>query len=219
MRRFSTLITLLLLCAFMAGTAYAKKHHAARGRHSSKSSKTSKRRRHHEEATLVLPEPSIATLYPCSDAISPDSVMQFAQTLLGTPYREASSDPLYGFDCSGFVSYVFKNFDFNVPRSSTEYYNAGERISLEDAKPGDVILFTGTKTHHPHSIGHMGIICCNDDGEIKFIHSTSGKEHAVTITDFNDTYKRRFVQIVRLLKRNDEPAREDFTNSVTAAIN
>lgn len=201
MRRFSTLITLLLLCAFLVGTAYAKKHHATRNRHAFKSKR---RHHHHEEATLVLPEQSIATLYPCSDAISPDSVMQFAQTLLGTPYREASSDPLYGFDCSGFVSYVFKNFNFNVPRSSTEYYNAGERVALEDAKPGDVILFTGTKTHHPHSIGHMGIICCNDGGEIKFIHSTSGKERAVTITDFNDTYKRRFVQIVRLLRKNDD---------------
>jgi len=130
--------------------------------------------------------------------------LQFAQTLLGTPYREASSNPLYGFDCSGFVSYVFKYFNFNVPRSSTEFYNAGERVSLEDAKPGDVILFTGTKTHHPHSIGHMGIICCNDNGDIKFIHSTSGKEYCVTVSDFTDTYKRRFVQVVRLLKQNDD---------------
>jgi murein DD-endopeptidase / murein LD-carboxypeptidase len=99
---------------------------------------------------------------------------------------------------------VFKYFNFSVPRSSTEFYNAGERISLEDAKPGDIILFTGTKTHHPHSIGHMGIICCNADGEIRFIHSTSGKENCVTISDFNDTYKRRFVQVVRLLKQNDD---------------
>lgn len=116
------------------------------------------------------------------------------------------------------MSYVFKNFDLNVPRSSTEYYNAGERINIEDAKPGDVILFTGTKSHHPHSIGHMGIICSNNNGDIKFIHSTSGKEHGVTITDFNDTYKRRFVQIVRLLKENDDPAKESG-GVVTAAIN
>ncbi len=219
MRRFSTLISLLFLCAFVAGTAYAKKHHASRYSHSSKSPKTSKGRHHHhdEEATLVLPESSIASLYPSSDIVSPDSVMQFAQNLLGTPYREASSDPLYGFDCSGFVSYVFKNFNFNVPRSSTEYYNAGERVALEDAKPGDVILFTGTKTHHPHSIGHMGIICSNDSSGIKFIHSTSGKEYCVTITDFNDTYKRRFVQIVRLLKKNDETAQDAAFASVAAA--
>jgi len=196
MRRYLTLISLLLLCAFLAGTAYAKKHHSSRNNHKSK-------RKHHDDA-LILPEPSISALYPCSDIVSPDSILQFAQTLLGTPYREASSNPLYGFDCSGFVSYVFKYFNFNVPRSSTEFYNAGERVSLEDAKPGDVILFTGTKTHHPHSIGHMGIICCNDNGDIKFIHSTSGKEYCVTVSDFTDTYKRRFVQVVRLLKQNDD---------------
>ena len=197
MRRYLTLIILLLLCVFCVGTAYAKKHHSTRNNHKSK------RKHHHEEDALTLPEPAISALYPCSDIVSPDSILQFAQTLLGTPYREASSNPLYGFDCSGFVSYVFKYFNFNVPRSSTEFYNAGERVSLADAKSGDVILFTGTKTHHPHSIGHMGIICCNDNGDIKFIHSTSGKEYCVTVSDFTNTYKRRFVQVVRLLKQND----------------
>lgn len=211
MKRF-TLINLLLVCSFWAGTAYAQRHHTAHSRHKSK-------RKHHHEAALVLPEPSIANLYPCSDIVSPDSILQLANSLLGTPYREASSNPLDGFDCSGFVSYVFKYFNFNVPRSSSEYYNAGERISLEDAKPGDVILFTGTKTYHPHSIGHMGIICCNDDGNIRFIHSTSGKEHCVTITDLNDIYKHRFVQIIRLLKQNDEPAQNLAPESaVTAAV-
>jgi cell wall-associated NlpC family hydrolase len=211
MKRYSTLFNLLLLCTFLAGAAYAKKHHAPGSRHHSRA-----KREYHERASLVLPEPSIANLYPGSDIISPDSVLQFAQSLLGTPYREASSNPQYGFDCSGFVSYVFKYFDLNVPRSSGEYYNAGERVSIENAKPGDVILFTGTRTHHPHSIGHVGIICCNQDGDIKFIHSTSGKEHGVTITDFNDTYKRRFVQVVRLLKQNDEP--QDVAENATAAI-
>jgi len=211
MKRYLTLINLLLLCAFLAGTAYAKKHHAARSRHNSKS-----KRKHHREASLVLPEPSTIDRYPGSDSVSPDSVLQFAQSLLGIPYREASSNPLYGFDCSGFVSYVFKYFDLNVPRSSGEYYNAGERVSLEDAKPGDVILFTGTRSHHPHSIGHVGIICCNDNGDIRFIHSTSGKEHGVTITDFNDTYKRRFIQVIRLLKQNDEP--QDMAENTTTAI-
>jgi lipoprotein Spr len=98
---------------------------------------------------------------------------------------------------------VFKSFNFDVPRSSCEYDNVGEKISLEDAKPGDIILFKGTKSHHPHSIGHVGIVYSNIDGEVKFIHSTSGKEYCVTISAMDDTYKRRFVQVVRLLKQND----------------
>jgi hypothetical protein len=46
-------------------------------------------------------------------------------------------------------------------------------------------------------------VLSNAGDEFKFIHSTSGKEHGVTITTMDDTYKRRFVQVVRLLKQND----------------
>jgi len=137
-----------------------------------------------------------------TDSITGDSIIQFARTLIGVPYRSAASDPLVGFDCSGFVSYVFKNFNFNVPRSSPEFANIGERISLEDARPGDIIVFT-SPTHH-HRIGHVGIVLCNEGGDFEFIHSTSGKEHGVTITAMDDTYRRRFVTIIRVLKRNDE---------------
>jgi murein DD-endopeptidase / murein LD-carboxypeptidase len=191
MKKSLALICLLLLCACMAGNTYARKHH--HHAHMAKNRITK----------ITLPEPSSSNLYPVTDVASPDSVVQFAQTLLGTPYHAASSNPAYGFDCSGFVSYVFKSFSINVPRSSSEYYNAGEKVDLEDTRPGDIIMFTGTKSHHPHSIGHVGIVCCNQDGEIKFIHSTSGKENGVTITTMNDLYKRRFVRVIRLLKPND----------------
>jgi len=137
------------------------------------------------------------------DSVSSDVLLSFAQTLLGVRYRSASSDPLRGFDCSGFVSYVFKKFNYSVPRSSGEFANAGEKINLEDAKPGDVILFKGTKSHHPHSIGHVGIVYSIENGLLKFIHSTSGKEHGVTISTMEDTYKRRFVEVVRLQKHDN----------------
>jgi cell wall-associated NlpC family hydrolase len=177
MKRYFTLICALILCCLTAVSARAQKVN-------------------HTTATKL---PAILTTV---DSVSSDILLSFAQTLLGVRYRAASSDPLRGFDCSGFVSYVFKKFNFVVPRSSNEFANAGEKIKLEDAKPGDVILFTGTKTHHPHSIGHVGIVFSNEDGQLKFIHSTSGKEHGVTISAMEDTYKRRFVEVVRLLKQN-----------------
>src|ERR1700744_279365 len=208
-KRLLPLFAVLFLATTVANAAHARK-----SRHSSHT----RARHHHHQREREAFIPAYHPVELNTDSVSADSVINFAQTLIGTRYRAASSNPLYGFDCSGFVSYVFKNFDFNVPRSSTEYYNAGERISLEDAKPGDVILFTGTKTHHPHSIGHMGIICCNDAGEIKFIHSTSGKEYCVTVSDFTDTYKRRFVQIIRLLKQNDGPQNIASANGVTDSI-
>jgi len=145
------------------------------------------------------------SIYLQADDVSADNLLQFAQGLMGTRYRAGSSDPFHGFDCSGFVSYVFKNFNLNVPRSSSEFLNVGQKIRFEDAKPGDIILFTGTKTYHRHSIGHVGIVYSNNGDEFKFIHSTSGKEYCVTISQMDKIYKRRFVQIIRLLKQNDAP--------------
>jgi lipoprotein Spr len=131
-----------------------------------------------------------------------DDLLTFAQTLIGTRYRSASSSPDHGFDCSGFVSYVFKSFNFDVPRSSGDFIRVGEKVDLEDAKPGDIILFTGTSTRS-RRIGHVAIVMSNDNGEVKFIHSTSGKEHGVTITDMDKRYKHRFVQVIRLLAQNN----------------
>ncbi|SDS06757.1 NlpC/P60 family protein [Mucilaginibacter mallensis] len=182
MRRAFTLIILLVLCAAMAVTAYAGK--PRRHKH--------KEREQNEHIQVVT-----------NDSVKSDTLLSFAQTLLGVRYRPASSDPVYGFDCSGFVNYVFKNFSFTIPRSSEDFVNVGENINIEDARPGDIILFKGTKSHHPHGVGHMGIVYCNDGGDLKFIHSTSGKEYCVTISAMTDTYKRRFVKVIRLLKQND----------------
>lgn len=138
-----------------------------------------------------------------TDAVCADDLLLFAQSLIGTRYRSASSSPEHGFDCSGFVSYVFKNFNFAVPRSSCEFISVGEKVQLEDAKPGDIILFTGT-SKRSRRIGHVAIVMTNDNNDVTFIHSTSGKEHGVTITAMDKRYKHRFVQIIRLLKQNDE---------------
>lgn len=127
-------------------------------------------------------------------------LLDFAKSMLGTPYRYASSNPAIGFDCSGFVNYVFSNFGFKVPRSSTEFAAAGIPIKLEDAKIGDVLIFTGTNPKI-RKIGHVGIIyAINTDGEIKFIHATSGKAHGVTITNFDAYYKSRFMKAVSILE-------------------
>ena len=176
-----TLTAFLCLAICLVNTAYAGKIS-----------------RHYKSRHVHYPHYSLST-----DSVTGDSIIQFARTLIGIRYRSATSDPLRGFDCSGFVNYVFKNFNFSVPRSSPEFINIGEKIALEDAKPGDIIIFTSPTRHH--SIGHVGIVLCNEGGDIEFIHSTSGKEHGVTITVLDDTYRRRFVQVVRILKSNDNP--------------
>jgi cell wall-associated NlpC family hydrolase len=55
-------------------------------------------------------------------------LIDFAKTLKGIRYKYASADPKKGFDCSGFVMYVFKHFQISVPRSSIDYTRVGSTI-------------------------------------------------------------------------------------------
>lgn len=127
---------------------------------------------------------------------SPSAIVAFAKTLEGIPYLHGSSDPYKGFDCSGFITYVFNHFDLEVPRSSIGFTHVGVEVKLPEAVEGDLILFTGTDTLETF-VGHMGIITENTDS-LRFIHSTSGKKNSVTITALNSHYTRRFVKVIRI---------------------
>jgi lipoprotein Spr len=130
---------------------------------------------------------------------SPNRLLEFAKSMLGIRYRSASSSPSKGFDCSGFVNYVFSNFGFKVPRSSRDFATSGEAKKLEDAKIGDVIVFTGTNSRS-RTPGHVGIIYAIDGDEVKFIHSSSGGAKGVTISSLDEGfYKKRFLKVVSLL--------------------
>lgn len=125
-----------------------------------------------------------------------EHLLAYAVSLIGTPYKYASTSPEEGFDCSGFITHVFNHFSITVPRSSVDFTHYGNAVTSMDAKPADLILFTGTDSSRV--VGHMGIIISNNREEIKFIHSTSGKANGVTITVLNDYYKHRFVKVIRV---------------------
>ncbi|WDF58708.1 C40 family peptidase [Flavobacterium sp. KACC 22758] len=130
--------------------------------------------------------------------INRDSIIEYAKKYLDTPYKYASSDPKKGFDCSGFVSYVFKNFGMNLPRSSGSYKNLGTALKPEDFKVGDILVFYGYKDRTV--IGHLGIICEADGMHSKFIHASSGKAQKVTITALDtEHYTKRFYKCINVL--------------------
>jgi hypothetical protein len=132
------------------------------------------------------------------EGVHPDSLLAFARTLIGIPYLYASTDPSKGFDCSGFITYVFNHFGVSVPRSSVDFTNYGRDIDTSQARPGDIILFTGTDST-VRIVGHMGIIESVRDGRIHFIHSTSGRNNlGVVITPFEKYYRSRFVKVIRI---------------------
>ncbi len=83
-----------------------------------------------------------------------DSIVNFGKGLLGKPYVEASCS-LDGFDCSGFVYYVFQHYKIQVPRSSSQFSNFGKEIPIESVKKGDILVFLSPTRN---VIGHVGIV-------------------------------------------------------------
>ena len=132
-----------------------------------------------------------------SYTVPPDSIVLFARTLIGVPYLYASTDPSKGFDCSGFITYVFNHFNIKVPRSSVDFTWYGRELAMDSAAPGDLILFTGTDSTI-RVVGHMGIVDHRQNDTLYFIHSTSGKAKGVVITPFGKYYKSRFVKTIRV---------------------
>ncbi len=146
--------------------------------------------------TVIL---SHSTPVNINDKVNRDSLVLFAKSLLGTSYLYGSTDPAKGFDCSGFITYVFNHFKIVVPRSSYEFANIGVKGSLNTCRPGDVILFTGTDPLE-RTIGHIGIVCEMVNGTPSFIHSTSGKAYGVAITSMdNKFYQERFISVNDIL--------------------
>lgn len=127
-------------------------------------------------------------------------IIEYAKSYLGTTYRYASVDPVKGFDCSGFVSFVYNHFNINLPRSSREYKLLGAGQKPEDFKVGDILVFYGFRDSK--SIGHVGIICEANGMKSKFIHSSSGKAYGVTISQLNsEQYTRRFYKCIDVIRQ------------------
>jgi cell wall-associated NlpC family hydrolase len=123
--------------------------------------------------------------------------VSYAKTLTGTPYLYGSVNPEKGLDWSGFINAVSNHFGIQVPRSSVEFTNFGTTVETSNAKPGDLILFTGTDPRK-RIVGHIGIITNNLNGEVEFIHSSSGKAKGVTVSDLSGYYATRLVKIIRI---------------------
>ena len=129
--------------------------------------------------------------------IDREEFVSFAKTLLGTPYKYGSAEPENGLDCSGFVTCVFAHFNIKCPRTTVDFTNEGKDVELEDAQPGDIILFTGSD-NSTGMVGHMGIITSTEK-TIRFIHSASGKNIGVILNDLAGYYKTHLVKVIRIL--------------------
>ncbi|SMY16688.1 C40 family peptidase [Photobacterium aquimaris] len=126
-------------------------------------------------------------------------MINYARKHIGIPYVWGGTSPK-GFDCSGFIKYVYNHFNISIPRTTAAYTLLFKHsIPLKDAKVGDLIVFTGTnlKIRRP---GHAGIITEVKPGVVKFIHSSSSKKHfGVTETSYYQSgYPKRYLTVIRM---------------------
>ena len=114
-----------------------------------------------------------------------ERVAAIAQRYLGTPYRWGGESP-GGFDCSGFVQYVFSRVGVSLPRVVSAQYRTGRAVPRSALRPGDIVFFNG--------LGHDGIYI----GGNRFIHSPSSGD-VVKISTITGYYADRWVGARRVL--------------------
>jgi cell wall-associated NlpC family hydrolase len=124
-----------------------------------------------------------------------DAIIAYAKTFLGVPYRWGGTTPS-GFDCSGFINYIFGNFGFSLVRTSFGLAELGETIKLSDIQPGDLMFFKGSNVNST-SVGHVAMVIEVSPTAIKFIHSANS---GVRIDNFktSEYYIKRYVKTKRL---------------------
>ena len=119
-----------------------------------------------------------------------------AKTHMGTRYRSGGKGPS-AFDCSGFSSYVYRQFGFSLSSSSSAQYSDGEEVEKNVLHPGDLVFFKGRNRRA--GIGHVGIVVSadNEKGTFKFIHASTSQ--GVRIDTNDGYYAARFVGARRII--------------------
>lgn len=118
-----------------------------------------------------------------------DSVVRTAMGFLGVPYRNGGSSPA-GFDCSGFVQYIFAQYGRTLPREVHDQYRTGHEIDLKDVRPGDLLFFQTVS----RGASHVGVAI----GEGRFVHAPSSRG-VVRVEPYTGSYwARRFVGARRM---------------------
>ncbi len=123
-----------------------------------------------------------------------DSILERGMSLIGTRYRFGGTSEA-GFDCSGFIGYLFREkAGMNLPRSTREMINVdAPLVARNNLKPGDLLFFS---TSGRGRVSHAGIYL----GDNQFIHSSSRRSGGVRVDSLGDSYwNKTFIEAKRAL--------------------
>lgn len=118
-----------------------------------------------------------------------------ANRYIGRPYVHGAKGPR-AFDCSGFTSYVYRQFGYKISPSSRTQYTEGTKVDRKDLRKGDLVFFTSRRSGK--NVGHVGIVVSADNstGNFKFIHASI---KGVKVSDFEGYYLGRYVGARRII--------------------
>ncbi len=118
-------------------------------------------------------------------------IVETAQKYTGTQYRYGGTGN-DGFDCSGFVRHIYRKVGINLTRTSKSQYQQGKKISIGNAKSGDLVFYN----IYGNGISHVGIYLGNN----QFIHAPR-QGRKVSTADMTITYwKKRFAGAVTYIE-------------------
>lgn len=122
--------------------------------------------------------------------------------VVGTPYKWGGNT-VKGFDCSGFILYIFNQYDVDLPRTSKAQSEEGVKVSKDELQPGDLVFFNT----FGKGVSHAGIYLGNNE----FAHASSSK--GVRISKLSeDYYEKRYVTARRIISEetyDDMMSKED----------
>lgn len=126
-----------------------------------------------------------------------NDLLSEARSHMGKRYSRGSKGPS-AFDCSGFSSYVYRQFGYSLSPSSRDQYTQGEKVDRKELRKGDLVFFKGRSTKG--GVGHVGIVVdADENGNFSFIHAATSK--GITISKSNEPYYAcRFVGGKRVIE-------------------
>lgn len=142
---------------------------------------------------------SAHTTVPDNKQVNRKAIVNYARTFIDVPYKYGGNTPKEGFDCSGYIKYVYNKFDVSVPRVTRDYVNFGQRVALSKVKLGDLILFS--LYDKKNTIGHIGIVSKIEKDKIFFLHAASGKRSGkVMESELYGIHVSRMLFITRVIE-------------------
>ena len=138
----------------------------------------------------LIPEQTQASSTKGSDIVS------ISERFIGTPYQRAGTTPS-GFDCSGYVRYVFNEAGISLPRTTGQQFNTGEPVSRNNLRKGDLVFFNTSG----NGVSHSGIYVGNN----RFIHASTSRGVIITNLDDPHYWGSRYIGARRVFEEKPEP--------------